>query len=241
MLVFAGHGGEPQPSRVDEVVGMVREAAQEQLRFVVLNAANTLALGEALAEQARVQAVVCWETIAHDGASSIFARAFWEAVAAGQQLVPAFEAAKAAVTKENFVLEDPEQHRLTVRSLPRAPVAAGIPRLLHPPAGLDDARVKQYLAEEASSSGHADTASMSTFTTTEDAASEAGSSRTGLSQALTRLDFAGSEADDASMTEDEACYRSCGAVADDQDETPVYRSLATFAHDAGGVGHGDAA
>ena len=56
---------------------------------------------------------------------------------------------------------------------------------------------------------------MSTCTA-EDAASEAGSSRTGLSQALTRLDFAGSEADDdlASMSEDEACYRSCGAVAD---------------------------
>ena len=42
------------------------------------------------------------------------------------------------------------------------------------------------------------------------------------------------------MTEDEACYRSCGAVADDEEEVPVYRSLAGFARDEEDVGHGAA-
>jgi len=185
--------------------------------------------------------VICWEGLAHDRAASVFGGALASAVKTSSTELTAakcraaFDAACAAVSAggaaAEFALVDPHDPRVTngrVHGLAHTPIAAGVPRLLLPTTGLDDARAKRELCRIAGSARDDDGASVAS----EGASSVGGRSQ--LSAALTRLgcadDDVRDEHIDEDVTDESPVYRSLGAVEDQvsnaaRSEAPIYRSL----------------
>ena len=97
---FVGKNGDPESVSIRTLVEIMRTHVHEDgtgLRLVVLMGCRSLALGEALREQAAVPCVVCWETVLYDPAAAVYSAAFALSTAAGNAPQQAFDAACTAV------------------------------------------------------------------------------------------------------------------------------------------------